>query len=151
VIVTTCWLKRCVLFVDTSALFAALVRDDAHHADAARVELEIRARREQLWTIDPVLTELWLLLRREIGVSRSDAVVSGLLGRGLRREPLEDQDYRGAWQFGGDWSDQNFSLTDRQAFVVLERTRRFRAWSYDYDFSIIRLGPARDRPLDLVR
>ena len=55
-IVTTCWLKRCVLFVDTSALFAALVRDDAHHADAARVELEIRARREQLWTIHPVLT-----------------------------------------------------------------------------------------------
>jgi len=97
------------------------------------------------------LTELWLLLRREIGVGRSDAAVSGLLGRGLRREPLEDLDYRGAWQFGGDWSDQNFSLTDRQAFVVLERTRRFRAWSYDYDFSIIRLGPARDRPLDLVR
>ena len=87
-IVTTCWPKQCVLFVDTSALFAAGVRDDAHHADAARVELESRMRREQLWTIDPVFTELWLLFKREIGVSRSDAVLNGLLSRGLRRELL---------------------------------------------------------------
>jgi uncharacterized protein len=140
-----------MLFVDTSALYAVVIRDDRHHADAARVEREIRSRREQLWTIDPVLTELWLLMRREVAASRSDAVVAGLLGGGLRRELLEEQDFARAWQIGRDWSDQNFSLTDRQAFAVLERTRRFSAWSYDHDFSVIRLGPARDRLLDLVQ
>jgi predicted nucleic acid-binding protein len=64
---------------------------------------------------------------------------------------LQDQDFIRAWQLGREWSDQDFSLTDRQAFAVLERTRRNRAWSYDSDFAIIRLGTGRDRALDLVR
>lgn len=140
-----------MLFVDTGALFALMVRDDANHSDAVRAEAEVRNRREQVWTIDPVLTELWLLLRREIGVIRSDVLVAGVLDRGVRREALEDQDFTRAWQLGRQWADQNFSLTDRQAFGVLERTRRQRAWSYDNDFAVIRLGPGRDRALDLVR
>ena len=140
-----------MLFADTGALFAFLVRNDANHLDAVRAETEIRGRREQVWTIDPVLTELWLLLRREIGVRNSDELLAGLLGRGVRREALEDQDFTRAWQFGRQWADQDFSLTDRQAFAVLERTRRQRAWSYDNDFAVIRLGPGRDRPLDVVR
>ena len=140
-----------MLFVDTGALFAFLVRADIHHLDAVRAEADMRSRREQLWTIDPVLTELWLLLRREIGVARSDALLAGLLDRGVRRETLQDQDFMRAWQFGREWSDQNFSLTDRQAFAVLERIRQNRAWSYDNDFAVVRLGPQRDRALDLVR
>jgi predicted nucleic acid-binding protein len=140
-----------VLFADTGALFAFLVRDDAHHHTAVRAEAGIRARREQVWTIDPVLTELWLLLRREVGAARSDALVAALLDRGVLREPLQDQDFMRAWQLGREWSDQNFSLTDRQAFAALERTRQDRAWSYDHDFAIIRLGAGRDRALDLVR
>ena len=139
-----------MLFADTSAFFAFLVRDDAHHIDAVHVESDIRTQREQVWTIDPVLTELWLLLRKEIGANKSDTLVAGMLGRGVRRETLEDQDFARAWLLGNQWSDQDFSLTDRQAFAVLERTRRYRAWSYDNDFAVIRLGPGRDRPLDLV-
>jgi predicted nucleic acid-binding protein len=150
-IATICWQTLCVLFIDTGALFAFLVRHDAHHQNAVRAEAEIRSRREQVWTIDPVLTELWLLLRREIGVTRSDELVAGLLDRGVQREPLEDQDFTRAWEFGRKWADQNFSLTDRQAFAVLERTRRQRAWSYDNDFAVIRLGSGRVRALELVR
>jgi predicted nucleic acid-binding protein len=148
---TICWQTLCVVFADTGALFAFLVRDDAHHGDAVRVESKIRTEREQVWTIDPVITELWLLLRREIGVTVSDSLVAGVLDRGVRRERLEDQDFTRAWQIGHQWSDQNFSLTDRQAFAVLERTHRHRAWSYDHDFAVIRLGPARDQVLDLLR
>jgi predicted nucleic acid-binding protein len=140
-----------VLFVDTGALFAFLVRDDAHHVAAVHAEAEIRRRREQVWTIDPVLTELWLLLRREVGVPRSDALVAALLDRGVLRETLQDQDFMRAWQLGREWSDQNFSLTDRQAFATLERTRLNRVWSYDHDFAVIRLGSRRDRALDLVQ
>jgi predicted nucleic acid-binding protein len=139
------------LFADTSALFAFLVRDDAHHLEAVRAEAEVRKRREQVWTIDPVLTELWLLLRREIGASRSDELVSGILGRGVRREVLQDRDVERAWMLGRQSGEQTFSLTDRQAFAVLERTRHARAWSYDNDFAAVRLGPQRNRALDVVR
>ena len=140
-----------MLFADTSALFAFLVRDDVHHLEATRAQADVRDQREPMWTIDPVLTELWLLLRREIGLAESDRLVSGLLERGLRRESLEDRDLGRAWLIGRDWRDQDFSLTDRQAFAVLERTRRNRAWSYDADFAVIRLGPARNVRLDVVR
>jgi predicted nucleic acid-binding protein len=150
-IATTCFQKPSVLFADTSALFAFLVRDDVHHVDAVRVESEVRSQREQVWTIDPVLTELWLLLRREIGAGRSDTLVAGVLERGVRRESLEDQDLARAWLLGREWVDQQFSLTDRQAFAALESTRRERAWSYDNDFAVIRLGPGRNRALEVVR
>ena len=50
------------------------------------------------------------------------------------------EDYWRAWEIGRDWPDQRFSLTDRQAFAAIERSRDFQAWSYDAHFSIIRLG-----------
>ena len=128
-----------------------MVRNDVHHVDAVQVEAEVRARREQVWTIDPVLTELWLLLRREIGAERSDSLVGGIVARGVSRDALQDQDFARASALGKEWDDQRFSLTDRQAFAVLERTRRERAWSYANGFAVIRLGPQRSRALELVK
>lgn len=140
-----------MIFVDTSALFAFLVADDRSHADAVRAEADLRARRELLWTIDPVLTELWLLLCRETRRELCDRLVGGLLDRGLRREPLQPEDYTRAWELARDWPDQEFSLTDRQAFAAIERSRDPQAWSYDADFAVIRLGPQRTLPLQLMR
>lgn len=140
-----------MLFADTSALYAVLVPDDAHHADAVKVATDNRDQREQLWTIDPVLTELWLLLRRDVGPDRADNGVAGLLMQGLQREHLRSEDFTRCWAMGDRWSDQRFCLTDRQAFTVMERTNRLRAWSYDKDFAVIRLGLRRNRALDIVR
>ena len=108
-------------------------------------------RREQLWTIDPVLTELWLLLRRDMTADRCDRLVKGLLEGGLRRETVQPEDYERAWQVGREWPDQQFSLTDRQAFAAIERSRQLRAWSYDRDFAAIRLGPGRNRSIEIVQ
>ena len=139
-----------MIFADTSALYATLVRNDAHHGDAHQAEAQLRIDREQLWTIDPVLTELWLLLRRDLTPQFCDDLVRGLLDRGLRREPLLPDDYQRAWQIGRDWSDQRFSLTDRQCFAAIERSRQLKAWSYDRDFAIIRLGPGRIQAIEVV-
>jgi predicted nucleic acid-binding protein len=121
-----------------------------HHADAIRAEARLRSEREELWTIDPILTELWLLLRRDVPPAAPDRAIRGMLDAGLRREPLGPEDYRRAWEIGATWSDQTFSLTDRQAFSAIERVGRARAWSYDSDFAVIRLGPRRDRAIELV-
>jgi predicted nucleic acid-binding protein len=140
-----------LIFADTSALYATLVHADRRHADAQRAEASLRGAREELWTIDPVLTELWLLLNRAAGQRRADASLIGLLDAGLRREVVAPEDYLRAWQFAREWPDQRFALTDRQAFAVMERTRRYAAWSYDDDFAVVRLGRPRARALDLVR
>ena len=139
-----------MIFTDASALYASLVSDDARHLEAERAHAVLVTRREQLWTIDPVLTELWHLLRRDLTRDFCDQLVMGLLERGLRREQLHDEDYVRAWQIGQEWADQDFSLTDRQAFAAIERSRELRAWSYDQDFTIVRLGAKRDRAIEVV-
>ena len=148
---TGCLRKQSVIFADTGALFALLVADDKHHPDAVQAEVTLRAQRETLWTIDPVLTELWLLLRRETGRATGDRLLAGLLDLGLKREPLRQQRYARAWALAREWPDQDFSLTDRQAFAAIEESGYLRAWSYDDDFAVIRLGPRRSVSLDLVR
>ena len=147
---SACSTKRSVIFCDTSALLAFLVPRDQYHARALGADVSIRQRREVLWTIDPVLTELWRLLRGGLGGARADGLVGGLLDSGMRCQALDPVDYARAWQIGAQWPDQTFSLTDRQAFAAMERLRRMRAWSYDSDFSIVRLGAARNRAIELV-
>lgn len=140
-----------MIFADTSALYAALVLDDADHDAAARAHARVVRDREVLWTIDSILTELWWLLRRELTAHACDTRLQGLLEGGLRREPLLAADYERVWQIARQWPDQSFSLTDRQAFAAIERTQHLRAWSYDHDFAVIRLGPRRDRAITLLR
>ena len=140
-----------MIFADTSALYAALVADDVNHPRARTAEALLRERREQIWTIDPVLTELWLLLCRDLTGDFCDVLVRGLMDHGVRREPLIGDDYRRAWEIGRDWADQRFSLTDRQAFAAIERSGQPRAWSYDTDFAVMRLGSDRSQALELVR
>lgn len=140
-----------MIFADTSALYAALIADDVNHPRARRAEAFLREQREQIWTIDAVLTELWLLLRRDLTRAFCDSLVRGLMDHGLRREPVIADDYRRAWEIGRDWSDQRFSLTDRQAFAAIERSRQPRAWSYDADFTVMRLGPSKSQALEVVQ
>lgn len=59
--------------------------------------------------------------------------------------------YARAWAMGREWPGQDFSLTDRQAFAAIERSGRHRAWSYDDDFAVIRIGPSRTEALELMR
>ncbi|MCC7104712.1 MAG: type II toxin-antitoxin system VapC family toxin [Chloroflexi bacterium] len=131
-------------------MFAFLVADDRHHPDAVRAAAAPRVQREALWTIDSVLTELWLLLKREGSRTIADRLIAALLDRGLIREPLHADHCRRAWALAYEWPDQDFSLTDRQAFAAIKRAGLCRAWSYDEDFAIIRIGPRRRMALDLV-
>src|SRR5947209_3284650 len=108
-----------MIFADTSALIAAMVADDRSHIAAQRAEAMLRSDGEELWTIDPVLTELWQLLRRGVGTGRADALLLGLLDHGIRRETLVDADYVRAREIGRQWPHQGLSLTDRQSFAVM--------------------------------
>jgi len=136
-------------FADTSALYGLLNRNDRHHLAAAEVGRLLIQERERLWTIDAVAVELWRLLREEFGRRTADQLLRGLVVRGLTVEASAREDYAWAWQIAVEWPDQDFALADRLAFAALERLRSYRAWSYDADFAVIRLGPARNRALDL--
>jgi predicted nucleic acid-binding protein len=137
-------------FSDTSALYALLSPPDRHHDAAVRAHREIVERREPLWTVDAVIVELWRLCRARRGSAVADASVQELAVLGLRIEPSAREDYARAWQMGTQWADQQFSLVDRLCFAAIERSRSYRAWSYDSDFAVVRLGPGRTRALALM-
>jgi hypothetical protein len=104
-----------------------------------------------LWTIDPVLTELWFLLRRETGREASDQLIAGLLDRGLRRESLQPESYTRAWALAREWPDQDFSLTIVRPSPPSNRVVITEPGLMNADFAVFRLGPRRGVPLDLVR
>ena len=138
------------IFTDTSALFALLIPGDQYHDQAANVARQILREREPLWTIDAVIVELWRLLRSERGRNTADDLVQNLASGGLDIQPSAREDYTRAWHLALEWPNQDFALVDRLAFAAIERARSFRAWSYDADFAVIRLGPTRNRALDLL-
>jgi predicted nucleic acid-binding protein len=137
-------------FADTSALFALLSPNDRHHREASEVAHQLVRERELIWTIDAVVVELWRLLRAEFGGEQADFLIRGLASGGLDVQANAREDYASAWQRAVDWPDQDFALADRLSFAAIERLRSYRAWSYDADFAIIRVGAARRRALDIL-
>jgi predicted nucleic acid-binding protein len=57
------------VFVDTSAFFAVIDRDEANHDDAARVWAELLAAQATLLTTSYVLVETAALLQHRIGLA----------------------------------------------------------------------------------
>ena len=124
---------------------------DRHHGPASYVAHQLVRERELIWTIDAVIVELWRLLRGEFGREKADLLVRGLASGGLDIQPSARDDYAQAWQRAVDWPDQDFAFTDRLSFAAIERLHSYRAWSYEVDFAIIRVGAARNRALDILR
>jgi len=56
------------VFVDTSALYAAMVRSDCKHKQAAATLAELLERRAELWTTSYVVLEMTALLQARVGL-----------------------------------------------------------------------------------
>jgi uncharacterized protein len=121
------------VFVDTSALYALLVRSDDRHGDARRAFARLMADEAVLVTSSYVLVETYALLGRRIGLdavaafrddfaplldvawvdpATHDAALDGLLDRGSR----------------------NLSLVDLVSFVVMRRRGINEAFAFDRHF-----------------
>ena len=135
------------LFVDTSAWYAAADVADVSH-ERARATL---GAGEPLVTTDHVLLETWTLLRWRIGRDAADAFWGGLRAGAADLEFVREVDLQAAWSVAGAFPDQDFSLTDRTSFAVMERLGLERVATFDADFSVYRYGRGRTRAFDVVR
>jgi predicted nucleic acid-binding protein len=106
---------------------------------------------DALVTTDHVLLETWLLLRRRIGRGAADAFWSGLRAGVATVECVGDADLEAAWTIGRDFSDQDFSITDRTSFAVMTRLGLTRAAAFDDDFAVFRYGPKRTHAFEVLR
>ena len=131
------------VFVDTSAWFALIQRTDAWHERS--VQLLTIEHRHDLATSDLVLAEAWALTRSRQHRPVADDLVSMILEHALAEIiPASIQDFRAALRIGEAFSDQDFSLTDRTSWAVMERCGITEAVSFDSDFLVYRYGPHRN-------
>jgi predicted nucleic acid-binding protein len=135
------------LFVDTSALFAAADRSDAHNARAKQV----LASGERLVTSDHVLVELWILTARRLGQRSAERQWRAIRRGAATLEPVGAADLEVAWSIGEEFADQGFSLVDRTSFAVMHRLGITRAATFDDHFAVYRFGPRRSRAFEVVR
>ena len=68
-----------VVFVDTSALYALLDRDDAHHSQAKDIWAQLLAAEVPLLTHSYVLVESFALVQRRLGLEATRALHDDLI------------------------------------------------------------------------
>ncbi|MFH0751951.1 MAG: PIN domain-containing protein [Chloroflexota bacterium] len=120
-------------FVDTSAFFALLDTDDAHHARARAHLREMLATGIDLLTHEYVVVESTALIQRRLGLGALRRFVDDLL-------PLVEV----AWIDAGIHVEareallaagrRNLSLVDWTSFLVMRRHGVRRAFTFDPDF-----------------
>ena len=124
------------VFVDTSAFFAHLVAEDAHHAEAHA--LFERADRDSwaLVTTNAVVWETYTLLRvrarngRDLALGFLDDIQDGLCDI-ERVRPLDEAR---AIELLRQYADKRYSFCDALSFVVMEQLGVPEALSFDGDF-----------------
>ena len=121
-----------MIFVDTSAWFAASVRNDQYYP-YARAWLVQNA--ELLVTTDYVLDELLTLLKCRGEFQRAVRLGEGILRQEIARlEWLTPTDVEAAWDAFRRFRDKEWSFTDCTSRVVMERLSISTAFAFDEHF-----------------
>lgn len=134
-------------FVDTSAWVSMADGAEAAHA---RVAAALRDRSGRLLTTDHVLQETWMVMRHRHDRFAAEALVNEIR-RGIARVEVSLLgDLEVATAIGAAFSDQDFSLSDRTSWAVMERLGVTEAVTLDRDFRVHRYGPGRRRAFQIA-
>jgi len=133
-----------MVFVDTSAWFAAVVPSDANHSHAANW---LATNSDVLITTDYVIDEILTLLR-----ARGEHQRAKLLGQkffdGSIAETyfLTEEDVRQSWVIFEQYHDKSWSFTDCSSRVVMDEMNIAHAFPFDHHFH--QFGTVRVVPKD---
>jgi predicted nucleic acid-binding protein len=124
---------RQALFVDTSAYFAAVDRDDENHALATMTMQHLANEPRLFVTTNVVLIELHALLVNRINRQTALLVLKELLAsqRIVRIGTIHE---RRALEIMTDYTDKDFSYADALSFAVMERLSITTAFCFDRHF-----------------
>jgi predicted nucleic acid-binding protein len=125
------------IFVDTSAWVALGDRDDSHHKKAASLYPLLLKTQKHLVTSNLVIAETYIVILNELGHQAALNFLGRLKAspRILRIYSSEDIEAE-AQEILSKFMDQDFSYTDAVSFVIMNRQKIKRAFSFDKHFVI---------------
>ena len=135
------------VFVDTSFWYAAVDSRDSFNTRAKKLLSSLPSR----LTSDYVLLETWRLLQLRLGWKVAEAFWQGLKSGVSQVENVTVADLEVAWGIGESFADQEFSLTDRTSFAVMQRLGINSVASFDSDFAIYRFGAGKRQAFEILR
>lgn len=127
-------------YVDTSAWVAMADGAEASHKAVAEA---LRIRQGRLVTSDHVLHETWAVMRYRHNFHTAEKLVNTIRNGIARIEVSGLADLEAAAAIGVAFADQDFSLSDRTSWAIMERLGIHYAISLDNDFRVYRFGPGR--------
>lgn len=123
-----------MIFVDTSALYAVLDRDDARHLDASRTWKRLLSSQTVLFTHNYVLIEAAALAQHRLGMDALRALHEDMLPV-LRVHWIDETDHRVAVQMAITAGRNKLSVVDCTSFLVMREMGIREAFAFDRHFS----------------
>ena len=121
-----------MVFVDTSAWFAAVVPSDPNHHRAASW---LATNSEVLITTDYIIDETLTLLRARGERQRAKLLGNRLFNASMAEAYfLTEEDIRQAWAIFKQYDDKGWSFTDCSSKVVMNQMKISRAFAFDQHF-----------------
>ena len=121
-----------MIFVDSGAIYAFLVKNDANHV---RARQWVKLNQEELLTTDYVLDELLTLLRTRGEWHRSRSTSKKFRTGDLAKlHWVEQHDFNRAWELFDSFEDKDWSFTDCVSYAVMERLQIKKAFAFDEHF-----------------
>lgn len=122
------------VFVDTSAFYALLDRDDRFHAAARAAWTELIGNRHALVTSNYVLVETVALVQRRLGMEAVGGFTDALLAV-VTTEWVGEDDHRMALEAMRAAGRRDLSLVDCASFRVMRRANIRTAFTFDPHFA----------------
>lgn len=123
------------VLVDTGAIYAFVVRTDAHHQEAKAFMRDLLSARDVLVLADCVFAETMTLLKARVG-----APIAVRVGTELRRSPvylwtpLGVEGERATWEAFQRYADKEWSYTDCAILVLARRLEVPFVFAFDRHF-----------------
>jgi predicted nucleic acid-binding protein len=123
------------IFVDTSGWIALADKDDINHKRAASIYPSLLKTGEKLITSNLVIGETYILVLKELGHQAALHFLERLKASPRISKIYSSEDIEAeAEEILKKYIDQDFSYTDAVSFVMMQRQKIAKAFSFDKHF-----------------
>jgi predicted nucleic acid-binding protein len=120
------------IFIDTSAYYALVDRDDIFRSTATQF---IKTNKIPFITSSLIIIETLNLVKQRLGYTHAIEIGKKLFDRAVTTViNTTDEDMTRAWKIFQQYNDKGFSFTDCTSFAIMERLKITTAFAFDEHF-----------------